>query len=184
MSYQLTVAEWLFEVPVAWIVPQYATLSDYSTNEEGLMLPEGADAVSAHLNQEIFYTMTTAQAAQLFEDKGMRIAISDPTQAHEVYERIMKHLANWRAILFSPQLFSKEVPLEGLHQFNRLAEKLFRPANHHHYGIRGLNDPTAGLGTMYGYARASSRNSALFNGTIMVDINNRSKSKIYKGSGL
>lgn len=176
----MTTAEWLFNVPVTWIVPQYVTWSDFQVKEEGLFLPDDEQDQNAMINRRISYTIPTAAMAELFKRKKMELAISDPYQAKEVYEHIMKHLANWRTKLSRPTFEKCEVPIEGLREFNELARALFTPSNRHHYSLRHRNPHVAGIRALMGQANTSAGNVAMFNGTIMVDIENRLKA-IQKG---
>lgn len=171
----MTTAEWLFNVPVTWVVPQYAIWSDFQVQEEGLFLPSDEQDQNAMVNRLITYTVPTASMAELFAEKGMTLAISDPWQSKEVYENIMKHLANWRTKLSQPSFGSIEVPMEGLREFNGLAKALFNPSNTHHYALRHRNPHVEGVRALLGQANPSSGNTAMFNGTIMVDIENRVK---------
>lgn len=176
----MTTAEWLFNIPVTWVVPQYATWSDWHVKEEGIFLPDDKDDQNALINRRTLYTIPTAAMAELYAEKKMELAISDPYQAKEVYEKIMKHLANWRDQLSRPTFEKREVPIEGLREFNELARKLFTPSNRHHYALRHKNPHVAGIRALLGQANTSAGNVAIFNGTIMVDIENRLKA-IEKG---
>lgn len=171
----MTTAEWLFNVPVTWVVPQYVTWSDFQVAEEGLFLPDDEDDQRAMLARRIPYTIPTAAMAELFAEKKMELAISDPHQAKEVYEKIMQHLANWRNKLSRPSFDKVEVPIEGLREFNELARALFTPSNRHHYALRHRNPHVAGIRALLGQSNTSAGNAAMFNGTIMVDIENRLK---------
>tara|TARA_Y100001960_G_scaffold327040_1_gene412515 strand:+ start:82 stop:648 length:567 start_codon:yes stop_codon:yes gene_type:complete len=171
----MTTAEWLFNIPVTWIVPQYVVWSDFQVEEEGLFLPEDEDDQNALVNRRIMYTIPTAAMAELFADKEMSLAISDPYQAKEVYEHIMKHLANWRNKLSRPQLGSVEVPMEGLREFNNLAKALFNPANTHHYAMQHKNNKVLGVRALLGMPNVPQADSVMYNGTIMIDIENRVK---------
>jgi len=124
-------AFYLFHTWIGWRVPEYATLTSYATSEHGLFLPEDKKKAQAILlNQKTIFAHPCEVAEYL--GTGMPLAINDPTDAKRVYGWIMEHMADWLTHMNEPQLMKRSLPIEGLRQFNQLANKLFPVA--HRYG--------------------------------------------------
>ena len=169
----ITTAEWLFKIPVTWVVPTYSTLSPHQTKVEGMMLPDDAEIQKAMMATDTTYTIPTAAMAELYAEKHMALAIADPKQAYRVYEMIMLHLANWQRLLAKPAFEQKDCPIEGLSEFNELAKALFTPANRHYYALRHRNKTAEGINGLLGMPQTKTISTATFNGSIFIDIKNR-----------
>lgn len=131
MSKVHTPAFHLFYSWVGWRVPAYATLTDYATQEHGLFLPEDKKKAHAILHDRKFIMARPYEIAQ-YLTQGMPLDIADPTDAKKVYGWIMEHMANWLHYASNPSLIMRRVPIEGMREFNNLANKLFPVA--HRYG--------------------------------------------------
>ncbi|ANZ50254.1 hypothetical protein PHOBOS_64 [Erwinia phage vB_EamM_Phobos] len=126
-------AFFLFHSWYGWRVPEYATLTDYAREEHGLFLPEDKKKAKAILLNKKTVFLTTAQAAEYLKTGGA-LDINDPDgDALEVYQYIMEHLNSWLTYLTTPQMLVRKVPIEGLREFNMLANKLFPVANRKGY---------------------------------------------------
>lgn len=132
MAKEKSPAFMLFHAWVQCRVPEYATLSKYSVEEQGLFLPEDKKKANAILLEKIPVYMRPYEMAE-YLDTGMAMDINDPNDAIRVYEWIMHHLTDWLNFMESPTIISKPIPMVGLRQFNNLAKKLFPVANRYGY---------------------------------------------------
>lgn len=173
----MTTAEWLFKRPVTWIVPYYATLSKFETEEFGIFMPPDPQDQNALLTRDQMWCVPTASMAESFEIHKMKLAIKDPQEAVMVYEKIMEHLANWRVILSKPSFSLQKVPIEGLREFDKLAQALFRPANIHHYKRAHINKVSQSIDAFTGTPSEVMRSPVQYNGSIMVAIENQYKAR-------
>lgn len=177
----ISAAKWLFYHPVGWLIPDYATYSDFYTNEEGMSLTGDAKTDEAIVSADKFVQLPTSHMAQLL-GTGIKIALNDPNDAVVVYERIMEHLGDWVLYLSRPRMIAKEIPIEGLREFNNLARTVFNPANRHHYHVDSSREKNITLALdklMSGNANAG-RHS--FNDKVMLAIEQRYREQ-HKATG-
>lgn len=127
-----TAAFHLFHSWVGWRIPEYATLTNYATQEYGLFLPEDKNKARAILLNKKFSSYRPFEVAEYLATGGA-LDINDPLDGIKVYGWIMEHLADWIHHLEHAQLMPKAVPIVGLRQFNVLANKLFPVANRYGY---------------------------------------------------
>lgn len=130
-----------------FLVPQYATLSKYTTEHIGLYLPDNKKQANRILSQDTYSTMTIAQAAELLKE-GVRIDLNDPKDGVLIYELVMEHLINWFTYLQKPGLIERVVPIEDLRVLANFAEKVFPVANRHNYHSRFVKKQTDELKDM------------------------------------
>ena len=155
----------LFKAWVFFRVPEYATITTYASQEHGLFLPEDPKKRQALLlNMKPIY-LHPSEAAEYLATGGA-LDVHDPHDGIKVYGWIMEHLADWLNYLENPTLIYREVPIEGLRQFNVLASKPFPVANRYGY----FKKPTATMAdcvqSLFGQVRLESKLHR-FNDTIM-----------------
>lgn len=129
---KISAAKWLFHHPVGWLVPDHATYSEFYTQEEGMSLTGDDSTDVAIISADKFVQQTPAVIAQLLTT-GIKLSVNDPKDAVVVYEKIMEHLNDWLVYLSRPSMQQRDIPIEGLREFNNLAKVIFNPANRHHY---------------------------------------------------
>lgn len=126
-------AFYLFHSWYGWRVPEYATMTTYAREEHGLFLPEDKNKAKAVLLNKKTVFMTVSQAAEYLAS-GMSLDINDPDEdALPVYKFIMEHLNDWLSYMTRPSLIQRKIPINGLREFNTLANKLFPVANRKGY---------------------------------------------------
>lgn len=128
-----TPAFYLFHQYQSWLIPEYAIYSDYDIETYGLCLHPEPRKAAAILSNPIAVMKRPFEVASYLAQTGGYLAINNPDIAIEVYDNIMKHLANWLDYLERPSIIEREVPMVGLREFNMLANRLFPVANAHGY---------------------------------------------------
>lgn len=164
---KLGAAEWLFKIPYMWMVPAYSKLSKQSVETFGLHLTEDDDVNENMLNARETCQMTTVDAAVLFATSRPEMIVYDPDDAIIIYEKIMEHLREWYEYVYSPQLITLEIPIDGLREFNELAKILFMPANRHGYWKKYGQERDLGMELMTGVVENGTKvkfNDEIFKG--------------------
>lgn len=136
-------AFYLFHSWFGWRVPEMATLTEYAREVHGFYAhPDPKKSEAILMNKKTVF-MRPFEAAEYIMT-GLPLDINDPTDAIVVYKYIMEHLANWLTYVNSPQMISRTLPMEGLREFNKLANLLFPVA--HRYGY--FQKPKETMSTM------------------------------------
>ncbi|QVW55142.1 hypothetical protein pEaSNUABM29_00098 [Erwinia phage pEa_SNUABM_29] len=165
MAQKRSAAFMLFKAWVFFRVPEYATITQYAREEHGLFLPEDPKKRNALLlNMKPIY-LHPSDAAEYLATGGA-LDINDPNDGIKVYGWIMEHLSDWLKFLETPQLFDRDVPIEGLRQFNVLASKLFPVANRYGYFKKPEVTMGVALQSLFGQVRLETQQHR-FNDTIM-----------------
>lgn len=120
-----TPAFYLFHHYQTWLVPEYMCYSDYDINVYGIVAHPEAKKAAAIMSNPVPVTKRPFEVAAYLAQTGGYLAISNPKKAIEVYDNIMRHLANWLQYLEIPQFMTREIPMQGLREFNLLANRLF-----------------------------------------------------------
>lgn len=123
----------LFHSYWSWEVPAWALVSRYAREEYGLSLPEDKRKAAAIMsNMERVTAKASEMAPLVYRNTAVPVNIVDPHDAIKLYIVIMEHMAMWVREASSRSLVHRPIPIEGLREFNALANKLFPVA--HRYG--------------------------------------------------
>jgi hypothetical protein len=156
----------LFHSWVGWRVPAYATLTAYATQEHGLFLPEDKKKANAILHDRKMVMARPFEIAQ-YLGQGFPLDINDPNDAIKVYGWIMEHMANWLAYASNPSLIMRTIPMEGMREFNTLANKLFPVAHRFGYFEKPKVTMSDSLQVFFGGEVKATQQKHRFNDTLI-----------------
>ena len=123
----------LFHTWWAWEIPAWATVSKFAREEFGLSLPPDRNKAMAIMgNMERCQARAFEMAQLVYNNAMLPVNMTTPTEAKELYITIMEHMAMWVNQSTTRQLIHRPIPIEGLREFNALANKIFPVA--HRYG--------------------------------------------------
>ena len=123
----------LFHSYWSWEVPAWALVSRYAREEYGLSLPEDKRKAAAIMSNMERVTAKACDMAPLVHlNSAVAVNMVDPHDAKKLYIVIMEHMAMWIQQCSSRSLLHRTIPIQGLREYNALANKLFPVA--HRYG--------------------------------------------------
>lgn len=153
----------LFHSYWSWQVPAWALVTRFAREVHGLSLPPDKKKAAAIMDNK---ERTTARAFEMAElvhnNSGIPLDMIDPLDAIKVYGHIMAHMANWIEYASRPQLVRRDIPIQGLREFNSLANKLFPVAHRYGYYREPEKNMTTALQALLG-GEASTRVEHRFN---------------------
>ena len=117
----------------SWEVPAWALVSRYAREEYGLSLPEDKRKATAIMsNMERVTAKACDMAPLIYRNSAVPVNMVDPKDAIKLYIVIMEHMAMWLRESEQRSLLYRPIPIEGLREYNALANKIFPVA--HRYG--------------------------------------------------
>lgn len=161
----------LFHSWFGWRVPEMATLTDYAREDHGFFAHPDKDKASAILMNMKTVFMRPFEAAE-YLTTGMALDINRPTEAIEIYKLIMEHLALWLNYVSSPQLISRDMPMQGLREFNNLANKLFPIAHRYGYYQKPEQTMSTMLQSLFNDESVMTTQKHRFNDTLIMQLEN------------
>lgn len=166
MAQQRSAAFYLFKSWYGWRVPAYAIITDYARTQHGLFLPEDKKKANAILLDRTTIFRSAADMAE-YVSTGSPLDINDPMDGLKVYGHIMQHMADWLVAIDKPQLIVRPIPMEGLRQFNALANKLFPVANRYGYFRKPEVTMSHALQSLFGESAKPVQEKHRFNDTLI-----------------
>lgn len=166
MSKKFSPAFHLFHSWVSWRVPAYATLTEYALQEHGVFLPEDKKKANAILHDRKMIMARPFEIAE-YLSQGMPLDINDPNDAIKVYGWIMEHMANWLNFSSNPSLIKRHIPIEGMREFNNLANKLFPVAHRYGYFRKAEITMSDSLQSFFGQEVKATKDEHRFNDTLI-----------------
>lgn len=162
-------AFYLFHTWYGWRVPEMSTLTEYARENHGYFAhPDPKKAEAILMNKKTVF-MRPFEAAE-YLTTGMALDINNPTEAIEVYKYIMEHLAAWLHYVTSPQLISRNLPMQGLREFNKLANALFPVAHRYGYFEKPKETMSTMLQSFFNDNTVMQRPTHRFNETLILQL--------------
>lgn len=141
----------LFHSYWSWQVPAWALITSYARDVYGLSLPPDRKKAAAIMENKERTVATAAQMAEVIHSNtAIAVDMIDPLDAIKVYGQIMAHMADWINHASQPQLRRRDIPIQGLREFNALANKLFPVAHRYGYYREPEKNMTTSLQALLG----------------------------------
>ena len=132
----------LFHWPYMWMYAENENFDDNDTEYFG-RLTTGNKEFDMKLATANSHRMITTEKAAELAGRGVAMYLDNPKDAVVIYNIICEHLWSWHDHLSRPGSFGRfrDVPLEGLKEFNDLARNLANVGRRH--GLVESDDPWA-----------------------------------------
>lgn len=132
----------LFHWPYVWMYAENENFDENDTEFFGRLATGNAEFDMKLATNNGHNFITTNKAAEL-AGRGVAMYLDNPKDAVVIYNLICEHLWSWHDHLSRPGSFGRyrDVPLEGLKEFNDLARNLAKVGRRH--GLVESDDPWA-----------------------------------------